>query len=90
MGHSVLSARSLELLKAWLTLPARNANMVHSHILGWAMDPDHGGLPQASAKAFANWLDNNWEDWTEEPQTTTKEVLEGAVTDWCGGREMPS
>lgn len=90
MGNRTLSVRLLELLEAWLTLPARDASAVYSHALDWALDPDHGGLPRSSAKAFADWLDNVWDEWTEDPTTTTKDVLEGAVTDWCGGREMPS
>lgn len=54
----------------------------------WAigMKPTEGQLPGVSAAAFASWLDHMWEDWTGEPERTVKDVLEGAVADWCGGR----
>jgi hypothetical protein len=58
----------------------------YSKILGWARDPEYGGLPEYAAYHFAQWLSNVWADWTEEPDRTVKDVLEGAVTDWCGGR----
>jgi len=61
-----------------------------SQINDWASDPDLGGLPTASARAFATWLNENWDDWTENEEATVKDILEGAVTDWCGGRTMPS
>jgi hypothetical protein len=62
----------------------------YSKILAWASDPEYGGLPERSARGFADWLSNVWADWTEEPDRTVKDILEGAVTDWCGGRVMPS
>jgi hypothetical protein len=93
----VLSGRSLEVIQAFLRAPARDYDADHgtnpdpySKILSWALDPELGGLPRESAKAFASWLSNVWADWTEEPDTTVKDVLEGAVEDWCGGRVMPS
>jgi hypothetical protein len=94
MGHDVLSGRALENLKTFLAEPAREyatdrPREPYGKILDWALDPDHGGLPRASAQPFANWLNNVWDDWAEDPQTTTREVLEGAITDWCGGRTMP-
>lgn len=58
-------------------------------ILEWAESADHGALPRYSAQPFANWLNNVWGDWAEDP-TSVKEILEGAMTDWCGGRAMPS
>jgi len=61
-----------------------------SQIRDWASDPDLGGLPAASARAFATWLNENWNNWTEDEEATVRSILEGAVTDWCGGRVMPS
>lgn len=55
-------------------------------IIEWARDGDLGSLPDASARAFGHWLAGCWGDWTEDPETTVKNVLEGAVSDWCGGR----
>lgn len=89
MGHSVLSGRALDNLKSWLTLPVGNVPDNYSKIMDWAADPDHGGLPRASARAFANWLTDNWYDWADN-EGTVEDVLEGAVTDWCGGRVDPS
>ena len=55
----------------------------------WALDKETGGqLPDASGRAFAVWLDNNWNEWTEDEEATVKSVLEGAVSDWCGGRSF--
>ena len=93
----VLSGRDLERLEKFLATDARHfdeeynlgAADPYSKILAWAQEPDHGGLPERSARAFADWLSGVWADWTEEP-ITVKDVLEGAVTEWCGGRVMPS
>lgn len=54
----------------------------------WAisMHPDHGQLPGASGRAFAEWLNDGWNGWTEEPEFTVQKILEGAVAEWCGGR----
>jgi hypothetical protein len=94
----VLSGRSLEVIQGFLRAPARDYDAdsaapypdPYNKILSWALDPELGGLPRESAKAFASWLSNAWADWTEEPDTTVKGVLEGAVIQWCGGRVMPS
>jgi hypothetical protein len=58
----------------------------YSKILTWARDPEYGSLPEQAACPFANWLSNEWANWTEEPGRTVKEILEGAVSDFCGGR----
>lgn len=91
-----LKGRALENLKKFLDADAEDFNAdaprgrdPYNHILGWANDPEYGGLPSYSARPFANWLSNEWANWTEEP-ITVKEVLEGAVVHWCGGRTMPS
>lgn len=57
-------------------------------IIEWARDGDLGSLPDASARAFGRWLDANWGEWTEDLEATVKDVLEGAVVDWCGGRTL--
>lgn len=88
----VLSAQALEKLKKFLERDARHYGTdepgspdPHSLILAWAGDPEHGALPAPNASAFANWLSNGWADRTEE-SSTVDEVLNRAVTDWCGGR----
>jgi hypothetical protein len=59
-------------------------------ILEWAlsMQPDHGQLPGKSAHAFADWLNNGWDNWTEDDEKTVEDVLRGAVYNWCGGRSF--
>lgn len=59
--------------------------MPYDLIVTWARDPEHGRLPDQSALPFADWLDQEWSGWTEEPRRV-RDVLEGAVTAWCGGR----
>lgn len=86
----VLSAQARTKLDAYLARPCGDGLSIYSHALDWARDPEYGGLPEASARAFANWLDNVWENWTEEPETTVGQIFESAVTEWCGGRVMPS
>lgn len=54
----------------------------------WAKSPEHGALPPASARAFSRWLSDAWADWAEEEQATVPEILEGAVSEWCGGRSF--
>lgn len=90
----VLSGQNLAKLKAFLAQPAADYDMdqnlhapdPHAKILAWAEDPEHGGLPERSARGFADWLSNGWADWCEEDGTTVEAVLQGAVADWCGGR----
>lgn len=58
--------------------------------LVWAQDQNGGALPRYSAQPFANWVHNAWDDFLGDPEddanTTTEDVLKGAVADWCGGR----
>lgn len=91
----VLSEQDLKRLKAFLAEPARNYcsdkyTDPYNKALAWAQDPEHGDLPPESARGFANWLSNVWDDWTEEDGITVERLLNGAVTAWCGGRVMPS
>lgn len=90
---TVLSEKDQQRLKEFLAAPAVDYDPdgalmkdPYNKALAWARDPEHGGLPLESARGFANWLSNCWADWTEDPEATVKDVLEGAVTEWCGGR----
>ena len=82
-------------LKAFLAMPcgevtddiptSRNLEeLIHE----WAisMQPEHGQLPGVSGRAFAEWLDDQWNGWTEEEDVPVQKILDGAVTEWCGGR----
>jgi hypothetical protein len=59
-------------------------------IAEWATGngPTEGQLPDVSGRDFASWLDHVWETWTEEPEVPVQEILEGAVSEWCGGRSF--
>lgn len=90
---TVLSEQGVQRLKEFLAAPAVDydpdgpkGQSPYSKALAWARDPEYGGLPLESARPFANWVDNCWADWTEDPGRTVKDILEGAVTQWCGGR----
>jgi hypothetical protein len=51
----------------------------------WAVWDDGGALPPYSAQHFADWLDRNLSEYEE---WTVRRVLDGAVTEWCGGRTL--
>lgn len=90
---TVLSARARTRLDEFLKLNAAEAGgdlRLRMFIREWALDPGYGALPDPSGRSFANWIDGCWADWSEDEEITVKQVLEGAVTDWCGGRVMPS
>jgi len=57
-------------------------------IAEWATgkEPTRGQLPDVSGRNFASWLDDMWEDRTEEPDVPVQKILECAVSEWCGGR----
>lgn len=63
---------------------------LESLIAEWARGtgPTEGQLPDVSGRAFASWLDHVWENWTEEPEVSVQKILEGAVSEWCGGRSF--
>lgn len=42
-------------------------------------------LPDYSARPFAEWLDQNWNDFNEEGTETVGSVIRGALSDWRGG-----
>lgn len=56
----------------------------------WAIStqPGHGQLPAVSGRAFAEWLNNEWLNWTGEEEVPVQKILEGAVSEWCGGRSF--
>jgi len=52
-------------------------------IYAWALSD--GGLPAVSARPFAVWLDENWNEFDDgEDKLTNKDVLEGALEHWTG------
>lgn len=54
-------------------------------ILEWALADGGGGLPSVSARPFAAWLDENWNEFDDgEDKLTNKDVLEGALGHWTG------
>lgn len=84
-------------LKDFLALPCGEVDIETDNPVGnyleylireWAIGtgPYQGLLPGASGRAFATWLNSEWGDWTEEEYVPVQKILEGAVTEWCGGR----
>jgi len=56
-------------------------------IRDWAESIEGGSISLASAKAFANWLNQAWNDYGDSDDLQTNEdVLYGALSDWTGGR----
>lgn len=97
MAH-VLSERARKNVDRFLDQPASaydashpDGNDPYGRIMDWACDPDYGGLSRWSGLAFAAWLRDAWPDFLDGDDDTikVKAVLEGAVSDWCGGRVMP-
>ncbi|WP_169314111.1 hypothetical protein [Streptomyces piniterrae] len=41
-------------------------------------------LPEESARPFAQWLNETWFDFSEEPGATNGEIIAGALADWRG------
>lgn len=96
---SVLSEQNRARLKGFLAEPASRYDVdtlegvdPYSKIHAWALDPELGGLPPYAARHFANWLAGAWSDFLEpeHPDAPVKDVLDGAMSDWTGGRVMPS
>lgn len=56
--------------------------MILTHVL------DHSGLPFESANPFSNWIYDTWYDFNEDGTLTNGQVIEGAITHWCGGRTL--
>ncbi len=78
--------------RTWLNSLAEDAaaDLDEWDIQSWAGHPDPadgGMLPERSARAFADWLWDNWTEFYAEGEgKTVEDVLKGAVQDWCGGR----
>lgn len=81
--------------KEFLTMPCgevledfRVSLDIGERVYEWAVGTaeTEGQLPRASAAAFAQWMDDDWANWTDEPEVLVQKILEGAVSDWCGGR----
>lgn len=84
-------------LKAFLAMPCGEVMddlsvslSLESLIAEWARGtgPTEGQLPDVSSRDFASWLDHVWDNWTEEPEVPVQKILEGAVSEWCGGRSF--
>lgn len=45
-------------------------------------------LPDYSAVPFAAWINESWFQYSEPETLTNKEVIDGALMDWCGGRSL--
>lgn len=51
----------------------------------WALSSTGGGLPEVSARPFATWLHDSWNDFDDGSGTMTNEViLKGALAFWKG------
>lgn len=54
-------------------------------ILDWATSDTGGGLPRVSAEPFAAWLNNTWNEYSDEDrEQTNEEVLKSALDHWTG------
>jgi len=63
------------------------AEFTESMIQEWASSEDGGGLPYASAHAFAAWLDNGWNEFNDpESSQTNLDILKSGLREWTGGR----
>ena len=57
----------------------------YARIKEWAVSDKGGGLPLVSAQPFANWLNNEWNDFDDgEGKLTNADVLYGAWKHWTG------
>lgn len=57
-------------------------------IAEWAEAPGDGNLPDPSAKAFGDWLEDHWDNFTGGKDLTTGEGLRLALEHWIGGRAI--
>lgn len=56
-------------------------------IQAWASSDEGGGLPYASARAFAAWLDSGWNEYQDpERDQTNLDILKSGLSEWTGGR----
>lgn len=52
--------------------------MIYEHVIA------SGELPRESAKPFAAWLHESWNDWNEDGDLTNGKVIAGALAYWRG------
>lgn len=52
-------------------------DMIYNHVVGRE-------LPEQSAKPFADYLDEEWNDYVDDPADTNGKVLAGALEFWRG------
>ncbi|GAA5033260.1 hypothetical protein [Streptomyces siamensis] len=52
--------------------------MIRVHVI------DSGELPEYSARPFASWLYEVWNDFNEDGDLTNGQVIEGALAGWRG------
>lgn len=52
--------------------------MIHEYVTS------NGELPEESARPFAAWLDEAWNEWNEDGRLTNGEVIAGALAYWRG------
>lgn len=60
-----------------------DASMIYAYVIRETLLPDY------SARPFSYWLNAAWFAFTEEHRgglLTNRDVIHGAITDWCGGR----
>jgi hypothetical protein len=62
---------------------AVNAEMIYQYVI------DKNELPEESARPFSEWLHGIFTDFNEEGEATNGQVVDGALTAWCGGRVQP-
>lgn len=48
-----------------------------------------GALPRESAEPFATYMIENGLDYNNDGDATVGQVIEGGLSYWCGGHEMP-
>ena len=52
--------------------------MIREHVVG------SEELPSVSARPFAAWIHENWNDWNEDGDLTNGQVIAGALAFWRG------
>jgi len=61
-----------------------DSSMIYAYVV------DKNELPPYSAKPFSNWLHSQWFEFSQDGvRMTNREVIDGGLEDWCGGRIMP-
>ncbi|PZT70183.1 hypothetical protein DN402_31690 [Streptomyces sp. SW4] len=60
------------------TVQAVTEDMIYQYVI------EKGSLPVQSARAFAAWLDEVWNDFNEDGKHTNRDVIDGALAAWRG------